>query len=344
MSVDHYTFASDNSAGICPQAWEVIAEANSPGGCGSYGDDAFTEEACQHLRDLFEKDVEVFFVFTGSAANSLALSALCQSHHAIIAHEKAHIQTDECGAPEMFTGGCKILPCTGELAKVTTSEIERCVTQRRDLHFPKPKALSLTQATEFGTVYSVDEIAALTACAREHGLRVHLDGARFANAVTSLEVAPADITWKVGIDVMSFGLTKLGVGIGEAVVFFDHALAEEFDYRCKQAGQLASKMRFLSAGWCGLLRNQAWREIATRANAHAQTLRQGLANIPGVELLFPTQANAVFARFPDDVNTIMHTKGWHYYELAGIGDSRLMCSWATREEDIEAFLSDLRAC
>mgnify|MGYP003678298544 CR=1 FL=1 len=340
MSVDHYAFASDNAAGICPEAWCVLEEANARH-VGSYGDDPFTEEACQHLRELFGIEAEVFFVYNGTAANSLALASICRSFHAIVAHEKAHIVTDECGAPEHFTGGSKILGGSGAEAKLTVDEIERVVSQRRDLHFPKPRALSLTQATEFGTVYSVEEIRTLTDCASSHGLGVHLDGARFANAVVSLGVSPAELTWKVGIDVMSFGLTKLGAGVGEAVVFFDRSLAEEFDYRCKQAGQLASKMRFLSASWCGLLRDQKWLSIAARANAQAKALRAGLAEIPGVELLFPTQANAVFARFPQSINDAMHAKGWHYYELAGVGDSRLMCSWATRDEDIAAFLSDL---
>ena len=343
MRVDYYAFASDNAAGICPEAWSAISEANDR--CvGSYGDDPYTEEACQLLCEVFEKDVDVYFVFNGSAANSLALASICQSYQAIIAHEKAHIQTDECGAPEYFTGGSKILPCRGDLAKVTVGEIVRVMAQRRELHFPKPKALSLTQSTEFGTAYSIAEIRELTAAARAHDLKVHLDGARFANAVASLGVSPAEMTWRSGVDVMSLGLTKLGAGLGEAVIFFDRALSEDFDYRCKQAGQLASKMRFLSAGWCGMLRDQAWLAIAARANAQAQALRQALECVAGAELLFPTQANAVFARFPTGVNEAMHGKGWHYYELAGVGDSRLMCSWATTPEDIAAFIDDLRAC
>jgi len=343
MSIDHYAFASDNASGICPEAWAAIEEANTAN-VGSYGEDSYTEEACRLLCTVFERDVDVYFVFNGTAANSLSLSALCKSYHAIIAHKKSHIHTDECGGPEHFTGGSKILPCSGEHAKLTTAEIDRVVMKRRDLHFPKPKAISVTQCTEFGTTYSVDELRTLTEFARSHHLHVHLDGARFSNAVASLGVSPAEITWKAGVDVMSFGLTKLGVGVGEAVVFFDRDLAEELDYRCKQAGQLASKMRFLTAGWCGLLRNNTWIEIARRANAHAQILREQLSLVPGVDLLFPTQANAVFARFPQHVNAAMASKGWHYYELAGIGDSRLMCSWATCKEDIFAFVNDLRQC
>ena len=342
MSVDYYAFASDNAAGICPEAWSGLEEANA-GHAGSYGEDDHTAEACQRLRNLFERDdAEVFFVFNGTAANSLALAAICQGYHAIVAHEKAHVMTDECGAPEHFTGGSKILGCAGEAAKLTTAEVERVVAARRDLHFPLPRALSLTQATEFGTVYSLEETKALTECARANELRVHVDGARFANAVVSLGLSPAEVTWKAGVEVMSFGLTKLGAGVGEAVIFFDPRLAEEFDYRCKQAGQLASKMRFLTACWCGLLRDEAWRGIAERANARAQSLRQRLAAMPEVELLFPTQANAVFVRFPEAVNQAMYDKGWHYYELAGVKDSRLVCSWATREQDIDAFIADLR--
>lgn len=342
MEVDYHAFASDNGAGICPESWAVLEEANRQQ-VGSYGDDAYTLEACRLLRELFETDAEIFFVFNGTAANALALSAICRGHHAIVAHEKAHIMTDECGAPEHFTGGAKILGCPGAEAKLTSEAIEQAVTQRRDLHFNKPRALSLTQATEFGTVYQISELEALVACARSHGLKVHLDGARFANAVVNLGVSPAQMSWKAGVDVLSFGMTKLGTGIGEAVVFFDRALAEEFDYRCKQAGQLASKMRFLSAGWCGLLRGEAWRKVAEVANGRARALREAIIGIPGVELLFPTEANAVFARFPDPVKEAMHKKGWHFYELAGIGDSRLMCSWATRENDIQAFAEDLRA-
>ncbi len=341
MSVDYNAFASDNGAGICPDAWSALEEANTAH-APSYGDDAYTDTACGYLREIFEADVDVFFVFNGTAANALALSALCQGHHAVVAHEKAHIVTDECGAPEFFTGGSKILGCPGEGAKLSSPEVERVVKQRRDLHFPKPRALSLTQATEFGTIYDVEELKELTACARIHGLRVHVDGARFANAVVSSGATPADLTWRAGVDVMSFGLTKLGTGVGEAVIFFDRALADEFDYRCKHAGQLASKMRFITSAWCGLLREDRWRGVARQANDRAQSLRQSISDIPGVEILFPTEANAVFARFPQAVKEVMHARGWHFYELAGVGDSRLMCSWATREEDITAFAADLR--
>ncbi len=344
MEADHaYAFASDNTSGIAPPAWAALQEANAST-VGSYGDDPYTEEACQRLREFFEHDaLQVFFVFNGTAANALALSAICQGYHAIIAHEKAHIMTDECGAPEHFTGGAKILPCPGEHAKLTPAVVENAVAKRRDLHFPKPRALSLTQATEFGTTYEKGEMEALSQCAQSLGLRVHLDGARFTHALVHHDLSPADLSWRVGVDVMSLGLTKLGAGVGEAVLFFDADLAQEFDYRCKQAGQLASKMRILTATWCGLLRDDAWRALATEANAKATQLRQRLGEIPGIELLFPTEANAVFARFPAIVHEGLQAKGWHYYELAGVGDARLMCSWATTQDHIDAFISDVNA-
>jgi threonine aldolase len=177
MAVDYYAFASDNASGICPESWKALEEANA-GHAGGYGADRYTEEALRHLRDLFETDLQAFFVFNGTAANALALSAICQGHHAIVAHENAHIMTDECGAPEHFTGGAKILGCPGEGAKLTVEGIRDVVSRRREVHFPKPRALSLTQATEFGTVYQTEEIAALAECARGQGLRVHLDGGR----------------------------------------------------------------------------------------------------------------------------------------------------------------------
>jgi threonine aldolase len=245
----------------------------------SYGNDTWTQRASDLLREIFEKDCEVFFVFNGTAANSLALSSLCQSYHSFLCHEIAHIETSECGAPEFFANGSKILLLKGANGKIDPKDIDRAVNKRKDIHYPKPRALSLTQATEVGTVYSLAELRALTEEARRYGLRVHMDGARFANAVASLNVSPAEATWKSGVDVLCFGGTKNGIAIGEAVVFFDRELAKEFDYRCKQGGQLASKMRFLSAPWTGLLKDGAWLKHARHANAMAQAPRSGIASI-----------------------------------------------------------------
>ncbi|HEY0551298.1 MAG TPA: low specificity L-threonine aldolase, partial [Verrucomicrobiae bacterium] len=245
-------FASDNYAGICPEAWQAMEQANG-GHERSYGDDRWTEEAANLIRDIFETDCEVFFAFNGTAANSLSLAALCQSYHSILCSEVAHVETDECGAPEFFSNGTKVLLVPGANGKLDPAGVERMVKKRTDIHFPKPRVVSLTQATELGTVYTPDEIKAVWAKAKSCGLRMHMDGARFANAVASLGCAPKEITWQAGVDVLCFGGTKNGMAVGDAVVFFNRELAAEFDYRCKQAGQLASKMRFLSAPWVGML-------------------------------------------------------------------------------------------
>jgi threonine aldolase len=335
-------FASDNYAGICPPAWEALAEANR-GHQPGYGDDRWTAQAADLLRELFETDCEVFFVFNGTSANSLALASLCQSYHSILCHEVAHVETDECGAPEFFSNGTKVLTVPGENGKLTPAGVEHMVKKRTDIHYPKPRAVSLTQATELGTVYGPDELKAIWAKAKSLDLRIHMDGARFANAVASLGVRPKEITWQAGVDVLCFGGTKNGMAVGEAVVFFDRKLASEFDYRCKQAGQLSSKMRFLAAPWVGMLRSGAWLENARHANAMAERLHQAIRGIPGVRVLYPRQANSVFVETPRAVREGMYARGWKFYDFIGWGGGRLMCSWDTTEEDVDAFAADLRA-
>ena len=336
-------FASDNYSGICPEAWAAMAEANADH-ISSYGNDPWTQRATDLIRDIFETDCEVFFVFNGTSANSLSLASLCQSFNSILCHELAHIETAECGAPEFFANGSKILLLQGADGKIDPVEIERAVKQRTDIHYPKPRALSLTQATEVGTIYSPSEIRVLADAAWKSGLRVQMDGARFANAVASLGVAPADLTWRAGVDVLCFGGTKNGIAIGEAVVFFDHDLARDFDYRCKQGGQLASKMRFLSAPWLGMLQNGVWLKHARHANAMAQRLEAGLKKIPGVQISFPVQSNGVFAKIPSVAEAKMHERGWHFYTgVITPEESRLMCSWDTTPEDVDGFVADLQA-
>src|SRR2546423_11311036 len=272
-------FASDNYAGICPEAFAAMEEANS-GHEVSYGNDSWTEKASDLIREIFEKDCEVFFVFNGTSANSLSLAALCQSYHSILCHELAHIEVAECGAPEFFGNGTKVLLLEGSNGKIDPKNIERAVNKRTDVHYPKPRALSLTQATEVGTVYSLDELRALTDIARHFNLRVQMDGARFDNAVVSLGVKPRELTWESGVDVLCFGGTKNGIAVGEAVVFFNPELAREFEYRCKQGGQLASKMRFLSAPWVGMLQDGAWLRHADHANAMAKRLEKAISKLP----------------------------------------------------------------
>ncbi|MFM1902482.1 MAG: hypothetical protein RLZZ440_382 [Planctomycetota bacterium] len=335
-------FASDNTAPICPAAWAAVEQANA--GClPSYGNDPWTARACDLIRELFEGPAEVFFVFNGTAANSLALAAMCQSYHAILCHELAHVEADECGAPEFFSNGTKLLLLPGEAGKLTPESIDHAVQRRRDIHYPKPRVVSVTQSTELSTAYSVDELAAIGETCRRHGLRLHMDGARFANAVAAVDLPPRRITRDVGVDVLCFGGTKNGMGVGEAVVFFDTALAEEFAYRCKQAGQLASKMRFLTAPWVGLLENGVWLDNARRANAAAAELERGFREIPGIEVLGQRQANAVFARLAPPLAAGLRAKGWQFYDFIGAGGCRFMCSWATTAADVAALLADAAA-
>jgi threonine aldolase len=335
-------FASDNTAPMCPEAWGALERANA-GSEASYGNDPWTTQACDLIREALEGPAEVFFVFNGTAANSLALAAMCQSYHATLCHELAHVETDECGAPEFFSNGTKLLLLPGPGGKLTPESITHAVERRRDIHYPKPRVVSVTQATELSTVYSIDDLAAIGATCRRHGLRFHMDGARFANAVAALGVPPRAITRDVGVDVLCLGGTKNGMGVGEAVVFFDAALAEEFAYRCKQAGQLASKMRYLTAPWVGLLQDDVWLENARRANAAAAALEAGLRTIPGIEVLGQRQANAVFAHLPAALAERLRARGWQFYNFIGAGGYRFMCSWATTDADVDAFLADARA-
>jgi len=336
-----WEFASDNTSGICPEAWEALAEANT-GFSPSYGNDPCTREAANLFREIFETDCEVFFVFNGTAANSLALSSLCRSYHSVVCHESAHIETDECGAPEFFSNGTKILLGSGPEGKLSPDTVHHLITKRSDIHYPRARVLSLTQPTELGTVYQPVEIQALSALAAAHNLKVHMDGSRFAVAVDSLGLSPAEITWRVGVDVLCLGGTKSGIGSGEVILFFDTSLAEEFAYRCKQSGQLASKMRFLAAPWRKMLASGGWLQGAAHSRRCAQLLEDLLRAIPEVEILYPVQANSVFLRMPESFHAALKAQGWQYYVFIG-GGARLMCSWDTREDDIRQLVADLSA-
>ena len=334
-------FASDNYSGICPEAWQAMTEANQ-GYANSYGDDNWTARACNALRDFFETDCQVYFVFNGTAANSLALASLCRSYHSVICHEMAHVETDECGAGEFFSNGTKILLVPGAGGKIDPDAVTHVVRRRSDIHYPKPKVLSITQATELGTVYTPAELSAVGELARQHDLRLHMDGARFANAVATLKVSPKVLSWQAGVDVLTFGGTKNGMAVGEAVVFFNRQLAEEFDYRCKQAGQLASKMRYLAAPWVGLIDSGALLKNAAHANHCARLLAQELLSVPEIKLVHPVEANAVFVQLPEPLLEALHNAGWHFYTFIGSGHARFMCSWQTDEAAISSFGQQLR--
>ncbi|CAA2105014.1 Low specificity L-threonine aldolase [Methylobacterium bullatum] len=342
MKPEPQQFASDNYAGICPEAWAATEAANG-GSVPAYGEDAWTKRASDAFRDLFDKpDAEVFFAFNGTAANSLALASLCQSYHSVICSASAHVETDECGAPEFFSNGSKLLVAASPDGKLTPALIRGLATGRSDIHFPKPRVVTITQPTETGQLYTLREIAEISATCRELSLRLHMDGARFANACASLGCDPAEMTWKAGVDLLCFGGTKNGMAAGEAILFFDPALAEDFGYRCKQAGQLASKMRFLTAPWVGMLEGGAWLRNAAHANACARRLAGAVAECPGFTAMFPVEANAVFLKASPERLDALRDRGWRFYTFIG-GGARFMFAWDSEPERIDALVRDIRA-
>ena len=336
-----YTFASDNTAGICPEAWQAMAAANEDFQ-SSYGDDDLTRAACDAFRRFFETDCDVYFVFNGTAANSLALATICSSYHSIITTDEAHCEKDECGAPGFFSHGARVLTVRSPGGKLDPADAGRLISHRTDVHFSKPGAISISNSTELGTTYRPEEIRALSVLARRNGLSLQMDGARFFNALAGLGCAPADITWRAGLDVLCCGGTKLGMSAAEAVVFFNRSLGEDFAYRCKQAGQLCSKMRFMSAQWLGILTGGVWRKHAENGNRLARRLAEKLGALPGVSILYPVDANAVFARLPDGIKEGLKGCGWKFYSFIG-GGSRFMCSWNTSEQDVDALVADASA-
>jgi len=338
---ERHEFASDNTAPICPEALAALEEANATA-APSYGEDRWTARVCEQVRELFETDCEVFLVFNGTAANALALAQICQSFHSVICHQHAHIHTDECGAPEFFTKGSKLLVIGGADGKIDIAQAEAVIARQPELHAHKPRAISITQATEFGTVYTCEEIAAIADFAQRRKLLLHMDGARFANAIAALDCHPKDVTWELGVDVLCFGGTKNGVGAGELVIFFKKELAREFDYRVKQAGQLASKLRFLAAPWTALLKDGVWLRNAQHANRAARELAQRLADETKIDKYIPVEANSVFVRIQGNVATALRARGWDFYKFVEPDVYRLMCSWATSESDIADLIADLK--
>src|SRR5216117_836303 len=342
MIVERHEFASDNVAPICPEAWAALQEANAHY-VPSYGEDRWTAQACDRVREIFETNCDVYFVLTGTAANALALAQLCKSFQSVICHQHAHLQTDECGAPEFFTGGSKLLLVGGANGKIDIGQVKALLGRQNELHSHKPGGISITQATEFGTLYTRDEIAAIADLARKHQLFLHMDGARFANAIASLNCAPKAITWKAGVDVLCFGGAKNGAAVGELLIFFDKKISREFDYRAKQAGQLGSKMRFLAAPWLGLLTGDIWLRNAQHANRAANLLASRLRKEAGIESGFPVEANAVFVSMDERLASGLHERGWRFYNFIEPDVYRLMCSWATTEEEISSLLADVVA-
>jgi threonine aldolase len=334
-------FASDTYAGLQPAVMAALAEANRDH-APAYGEDPWTRRAADRLREVFAADCEVFFCLTGTAANALSLAAMCQSYHSVLAAESAHVETDECGAPEYASNGAKLILLPAPDGRLDPAAIGPAARRRNDLHFPKPRAVTFSNTTELATVYSPGQVAAIGAASKAAGLRLHCDGSRFANAVAANGCHPADLSWRAGVDVLCLGGSKNGAFATEAILFFDRALAKEFEYRCKQAGQLISKMRFAAAPWLALLDDGQWLRSAGHANAMARHLAAAVAGIPGVRVVRPVEANAVFADLAPGLAEAMHARGWHFYNFIG-GAHCWMCSWDTTPEDIAAFAADLRA-
>ena len=343
-------FRSDNEVGAHSSIVEAVSRAFSGGTAPSYGDDDWTHRVERRLRDLFEKpDLVAFPVATGTAANVLALACCTPPWGAIYCHPEAHIMVDEANAPEFFTAGAKLCPIDGPTGKIDARKLASALAQPvyGVVHHPQPAAVSITQATECGTVYTPEEVAALSASARRHGLKLHMDGARFANALSFVGCSPAELSWKAGVDVLSFGATKNGALAAEAVIFFDSDLARDFAFRRKRGGHLLSKMRFLSAQFDAYLTDGLWLANARHANAMARRLVAGLTAVKGTQLLYPVDANEIFVVLPVRVHDALQTAGAQYHpwtsDRPGERAFRLVTAFNTLSADVDRFLSIAKA-
>lgn len=332
-------FNSDNVAGAAPQILKALAEA-AAGRVDSYGEDPLTAKVAQRMAELFDRPVAVFPVATGSAANALALAAIAPPYGAVYCHEASHINTDECGAPEFYTAGAKLVGLPGAHGKLTPDALSNVLARSGAgvVHHVQPAALSLTQATEAGTVYTPAEVAALAEIAHSHDLKVHMDGARFANAVARLGCAPADLTWRAGVDILSFGATKNGALAAEAIVVFDPDIARDIAFRRKRAGHLFSKMRFLSAQLDAYLADGLWLDLARHANAMADRMAAGLAGVPGVRLVERVEANEIFAAMPDALVTGLRDAGFAFHRWND-ESVRLVTAFDTDPADVDALVA-----
>ena len=334
-------FASDNASGAPPEIMAALARANH-GYAPSYGGDPIMDRVRSRIRELFEApEAAVHLVATGTAANALALSLYCPPWGAVFCHRHAHIAEDECGAPEFYTGAAKLVPVTGSHGKMSPEVLAHTLAQTgTSVHAVQKGILSITNVTEAGTVHTPAEVAALTALAKAHGLPSHMDGARFANALVATNASPAEMTWKAGIDVLSFGGTKNGLLGVEAVVIFDPVKSWEFELRRKRGGHLFSKHRYLSAQMEAYLAGDLWLQLAAQANRMGARMAAGLATIAGAALIHPVQANMLFAHFPKAGHTRARAAGAAYYDWPAPPDNaaRLVCSWSTTEADVDGFL------
>ncbi|MFM8749336.1 threonine aldolase family protein [Rhabdaerophilum sp.] len=344
-------FQSDNVVGASPKVLDAIVRANA-GTAGSYGADPWSQRFEQALMQFFDCPLEVFLVATGTAANALAASAICPPWGALLTHVESHVMDDECGAPEFYMGGAKLVGLPGIGGKVTPETLDAHVAaEPGGVRRPPLKGLSIAQGTEFGLVYTPDELMALTVAARRHGLKVHMDGARFSNALVSLGCTPAEMTWKSGIDVLSLGGTKNGCLMAEAVVFFDRSLAEDFRFRRKRAGQTLSKQRLMGAQFEAWLEDGHWRELAAHSNGMARRMAEGLAAIPGIRLGWRCEINEVFPVMPQALMDHLIEQGARFYDWSDLSMdpalrpapdevvARLVTSFMTTAEEVDRFVA-----
>jgi len=336
-------FCSDNTAGAHPRILAALTAVND-GAAMPYGNDDLTRTVEARIGEIFERDCVVFLVGTGTAANVLSLATLTPPWGVIYCHPESHINVDECGAPEFYTGGAKLVPVPGAHGKIVATDFEAAITGAGVVHHSQPASISLTQATEAGTVYTPAEIGGIGEIARRHGLGLHVDGARFANALVHLGCTPAEMTWKAGVDALSFGATKNGALAAEAVVVFDRAKASTLGYRRKRGGQLWSKMRFLAAQFDAYLADDLWLANARHANAMAAELMRGLSALPAARIEHPVQANEIFVTLPEPVIRGLEGDGFRFYRWLGDGSAllRLVTSFNTEPKAVAAFLASAR--
>jgi len=334
-------FASDNVAGACPEVLNAIISAND-GIASPYGNDEWSKNLQNKFSEIFEKEVIVYPTASGTAANALALSALTPVFGNIYCHKLSHINTDECGAPEFYTGGAKLVTLNGVNGKITPEELSENVGGVGIVHHTQPSVVSITQLCETGETYQLDEISTIAETANKHNLKMHMDGARFANALVSLGATPAEMTWKSGIDVLSFGATKNGCIAAEAIIFFKPELVGNLPFLMKRSGHLLSKMRFVSAQLDAYISNDVWLRNAKHANNMGKKLSEGLNSNPNIELAYPTQANEVFAKFPKPVIEHLNSKGYKMNEEELDGKAvRLVTAWNTKESDVNQLLETI---
>ena len=335
-------FASDNVAGACPEVLDAILKAND-GDRAPYGDDEISKNLQDKFSEVFEKEVIVFPTSSGTAANALALSTMTPSFGNIYCHKLSHINVDECGAPEFYTGGAKLVNLNGINGKITAEELNKSISGKGVVHHTQPSSVSITQLCETGEAYELDEIKKISEIAHNHKLNMHMDGARFANALVSLDCSPAEMTWKSGIDVLSFGATKNGCLAAEAIIFFKPELVGNLPFLMKRAGHLLSKMSFVSAQLDAYITNEVWLRNAKHANAMGKKLSQGLDQHKNIELAYPTDANEIFVKIPKDIIDQLNSEGYTINDDEWDGKAvRLVTAWNTSLSDIETFLNFIK--